>query len=180
MKSGIRYRLALTLIVTLAASCKDDESPAADLAVRDGATSADLSVGRVGIACGSQTCDVGSICCSDSAGAACGTTCDKTFTFGCDGPEDCTGTGEVCCLTIDDPSTTSNRFVGECKAKSACDPTLNAAANPIVTAVCHDNANCAAYHPILAQCCYNEGRPNVTFCALPFSNDGGVNVVCQN
>jgi len=180
MKSGIQYGLTLALIVALAGSCKDEESAAADLAVRDLPASADLSVGRVGIACGQQTCDVGSICCSDGASAACGATCDKPFNFRCDGPEDCAGADQVCCLTIDNPNTTSNHFAGECKAKAACDPTLSAAANPIVTAVCHDNPNCAAYHPILAQCCYNEGRPKVTFCAIPFSNDGGVNVICQN
>lgn len=180
MKSGIRYLVALALLGAFTSSCKkDDESPAADLAVRDLA-SADLSVGRVGIACGQQTCTVGSICCSNGTTATCGATCDQPFNFRCDGPEDCAGADQVCCLTIDNPNTTSHHFAGECKAKAACDPTLSPTANPIVTAVCHDNPNCEAYHPILAQCCYNAGRPNVTFCAIPFSTDGGVNVICQN
>ena len=173
--------VGLLLAAALAPACKDG----VDHGKNDLATSADLSASAdlqpsyVGNQCGAAVCGTGDICCGDNAGFACTTSCDKTYNFTCDGPEDCGG-GAVCCLVIDDPGTASNHFAGSCRNLGECSPTLSPAANPIVTASCHANADCASYHIILSKCCYNAERPSLTFCAVPFSNDGGINVICMD
>lgn len=184
MKSGSLLVFGIVLAITNAA-CKDDgKNGGDDLAVStpDLKASIDLSVAFAGNGCGNAVCggDANLCCGDDDSALACAPVCtNKVFEFRCDGTEDC-ATGEVCCLTIDNPNTPSHRFKGECKTAADCTATLNPAANPIVTARCHANAECASYNSILSQCCHNAAEPNVEFCAIPFSTDGGISVSCQN
>jgi hypothetical protein len=146
--------LALVVIAALAAACGKNggSAPDADPTVPDADTTAPDAGETVGIPCGAATCDEATQeCCVDGNG---GQTCVATGTcegtaFGCDGPEDCTEGGEICC------------GMGE---GAHCAPVTECA-----QAVCHVDEDCPAEG---AKCC-TVGGDQVSRCLLVAMCPGG-------
>lgn len=174
------WLVGLGIVALAAGGCKKDDSGNDDMLMSLDQSVKDQTSSFAGNQCAAAVCSgTTDICCfGDNEAPACAGTCNKTFSFKCDGPEDCSG--GACCLTITNAGQPSHTFSAVCQPVADCAPTLSPTANPIKTARCHTNDDCADYNSILSKCCHNVGEDNLTFCAIPFSSDFGVNVVCQN
>jgi hypothetical protein len=119
----------------------------------DGAPgSADASPTFEGIPCADDTCTAGTeVCCAGEGGLTCETEC-ATMSFGCDGPEDCTTEGEVCCGSGADGT--------QCAAAGDCGETVEG------DVVCHVADDC----PEAGQECCMQDNAMVGVCRM---NCGG-------
>jgi hypothetical protein len=110
-----------------------------------------------GVVCGNATCGAGQTCCAACGNAECGNSCRPPASpIACDGPEDCTGAGQVCCFSPTSGST--------CKAQADCgagDAGIRAQLGRGLR-VCNASAQCGATEA----CCASRKLPelNLGFC----------------
>lgn len=95
-----------------------------------GATIDDSRSGYIG--CGALSCSAGTRCCWDANGriGGCitsGQTCTATVSASCDGPEDCTTTGGLCCNEVTGPvcDVPCGTKATVCHADADCPPPLH-------------------------------------------------------
>ena len=131
------YRISAFFLCAVFIACGNDSKAHTD-AASDGANGGDgqaVTDGRpgdatVGAACGGTTCDPNQECCTGGGSAA---TCVMmntctTVSFGCDGPEDCSGT-QVCCFGNSGGS--AGMAGSECRNPAQCN-----------TTACHVDTDC--------------------------------------
>jgi len=133
------YRVWFFLLCAMFVACGNDSNKHIDAppggtgndgqAATDGMGAiADASIGAV---CGTTTCGTDQECCTGGgSGSMCvaAGTCN-TVSFGCDGPEDCSGT-QVCCYGAEG-SGSAGTAGSECKNASQCNNTA-----------CHVDGDC--------------------------------------
>lgn len=149
-----------------------DATTDAALATGDAAAVADASFpfdGALpnGVQCDTTTCAVGQVCCVAGSGggvnAFCASSCPSTddagtpiVALGCDGPEDCASTGNVCCVNVKlgagaFPTCAIDSAGSSCKAASACPYALPFSCNATVSSkACATSSDCGAASP---KCC---------------------------
>ncbi len=137
--------LAMTLLCAVAA-CGDssdddnvqdaavggvDADPAAGPDAAPNAPDAPNSSGIDEVFCGESTCAAPDICCVTSAGMDIMATCTAAnacagSTVSCDGPEDCSDGGNICCGTL-----TGDTGSTDCAPAAGC-----------MAVICHDTGDC--------------------------------------
>jgi hypothetical protein len=150
------WTTTLFLVAALLVGCGDDDgdgdgdSSAADGGGGDGedgggggddagdSVDTDAAPDFEGIPCADDTCTAGEeVCCAGEGGLTCEAECG-TISFGCDGPEDCTTDGEVCCGTGQDGT--------------QCSPAADCGGGGEGDIVCHAEGDC----PDGEECCMPE------------------------
>ncbi len=142
-------------------SAKSDTGSGTDTAPFDAA----------GVTCGSSTCTGSQICCVDPSGPTftCAASCsDGGVAINCDGPEDCTGGGKVCCGTINVGAGTPPTCpisTGSAACASTCDTKIPTSCPDKGSArLCHAAADCASDASNKNCCTFSAGGASGTFC----------------
>ncbi len=93
------------------------------------------------VACGTESCGSGKICCGSGSGRACATSCDAGGGESCDGPEDCTS--GACCVNANVKFTSTSSATTTCGSTCPTEAGSTGSGAIIKSPSCRAKADCA-------------------------------------